>query len=180
MVSYEADAAAASTGDKMDLEANNNASRLFEKEFQSFLSAGRTCWNYLRKAAKAAGCQDWLDERFSGRIFVFHRLLADQDLHAYQVTPGVNQTVRWEADADTPWVQTPLGPLPAKMTIVGFAGVKYRYEPKNLEPEIIELLEGVVREYGTNGIIELASRYYDGLCQVVKSASRRGRFETSS
>jgi hypothetical protein len=66
------------------------------------------------------------------------------------------------------------------MTIVGFAGVKYRYEPKNLEPEIIELLEGVVREYGTNGIIELASRYYDGLCQVVKSASRRGRFETSS
>jgi hypothetical protein len=180
MIRYEAEAAAAATGTAIDLEGTNAAARSFNMELQSFLSAGRTARNYLQKAAKGAGERDWLSERLSERLFEFHHCLADQYLHNYPVEPGVHQTVRYEAERGTPVVQTAFGRVPRQMTIVGFEGLSYRYEPKNLEPEIGRLLEGLLREYGTNGIIELAGRYYDGLGQVLKSGIRRGRFDKTS
>ena len=179
MVLHEEAAATAATGAQTDQEGMRKGWRLFCKEFQAFLSASRTVWNYLIKAARQADCKDWLDERLSGRLFVLHRDLTDQDLHSYQVEPGVNQTVRWQSEPGTPMVQTAFGLMPARMTIVGFEGVRYRYEPKNLEPHIAKLLEGVTQEYGTSNIIVLATKYHEGLSQVLKSALRRGRFNAA-
>jgi hypothetical protein len=180
MLQHEAASNAAATSAQMDLDAQREASRLFERDLLSFLGAARTAWNYLNQIADAAGCRDWLDDRLSGRIFRFHRELANQDTHDYQVTPGVNQKVRVEGYQGIPRLQEGSLHLPITLNVTGVDSVTFVYEPKNLEPDVVPLLEEVAKEYGTKGIIELASRYYDGLSQVTKSAGRRGRFDVRS
>lgn len=176
LIKHEATASAALTGARQDLETQAEASRLFDRDYQAFLSSARTTWNYMIQAANAADTRGWLDSRLALALFEFHRALANQDLHDYPFIPGIQQKVNWTSKPGTPWVRTGLGTMPAEMVVTGFAGMRFHHEPKNLEPECSRLLEAVSREYGTTSVVELAARYFGGLEQVLKSGARRNRF----
>lgn len=136
MLQHEAASNAAATGTQMDLDAQREASRLFERELLSFLGAARTAWNYVNQIADSAGCGEWLDDRLSGRIFRFHRELANQDTHDYQVTPGVNQKVRVEGYQGAPRLHEGSLHVPVTLNITCVDSVTFVYEPKNLEPDV--------------------------------------------
>lgn len=159
-----------------NFEAQDEAGRLFSRDFESFLSVTRTAWNYLNQAADINGCRDWLDERLKGNLFKLHRDLANQDTHKYGVTFGIRQTVNVESDLSAPMIQTGFGPMPSSMTVTGFVNMAYQYNPDNLEPDVAELCRSVLRKYPNETVIELGLRYLDGLKQVLRSAEYRDRF----
>jgi hypothetical protein len=176
IVGHEAAAAAAATGPTQDLEAQKEAGRLFARDLQAFVAAARTAWNYLNQAADAAGCRVWLDERLDDCLYKFHRELANQDTHAHEAILGVNQKLRWEAEANTPMIPAPGGKLPIRVTVVAFEGMTYHYNPKELEPDVAALYERVLLVHGNKTVVEYALRYFDALQSTFKNAERRGRF----
>lgn len=172
--------AAADVARTKDFTVQDEAGRLFARDFESFLTAARTAWNYLNQAAEVTDCRDWLEERLKANLFWFHRTLANQDTHKYGVTFGVRQTVNYEADVGTPIVQTQFGPMPATMTVTGFINMAYQYNPDNLEPDVAEQCRAVLRKYPNETVIELGLRYLDGLKQILRSAEYRGRFKSAA
>jgi hypothetical protein len=171
--------AASEAAQTKNFDVQDEAGRLFARDFESFLSAARTAWNYLNQAANVAGCREWLDERLNAHIYAFHRELANQDTHKYGVTFGVRQTLNYEADFGTPIIQTQFGPMPARMTVTGFVNMAYQYNPDHLEPDVAGLCRSVLRKYPKETVVELGLRYLDGLKQVLRSAEYRGRFAAS-
>ncbi len=168
MIKHEAAAAEAAACPQFDLESSKRACRSFDRDFQSFLTSMRTCWNYLIQLCKARGEITWFNERVADPIFRFHRELANQDLHDYQVVPGVEQRVRWEADAGTPMVQTPFGILPVSMRIVGSEDVQFTHNPKNMSIRAAVVYEEVRRQHGKKTIVQLAAQYYEVLDRLLR------------
>jgi len=109
-------------------------------------------------------------------LYVFHRELADQDAHAYEVLVGVRQTVNYETDADTLVVGSAAGAIPMQMTITDFAGMSYHYYPNNLEPDIVPICQSILKKYPDETVVELASRYLEGLTRTFNTGSRAGKF----
>lgn len=180
MVKHEAAAAtSAAPGPKQDLEAQSEAARMFARDLQAFVAAARTAWNYLNQAADVSGCRAFLDGRLEHDcICRFHRELANQDTHAHEAILGVNQTVRWEAAPGTPIVRpADGGVMPVRMTVVGFEGMMYHYNPKELEPDVAKWFERVLLVYGNKPVVELALRYFDALQSALKNAERRALFD---
>jgi hypothetical protein len=165
-----------------NFDKQTEAGRLFARDFDAFVSAARTAWNYLIQAADVAGARQWLDQRLDANLFKFHRELANQKIHKYGVEFGITQTVRVQGEGVVPMIQTRFGPVPAQrslridLNVTEFVSMAYQFNPKNLEPNVATLCESVLRQYGNETVVELGARYLDGLNQVLKSGERRGRF----
>jgi hypothetical protein len=162
------------------------AGRRFSRDFAAFITAARTAWNYMFQVADVAGSRIWLDQRLDSNLFKFHRELANQGIHKYGVEFGVRQTIRVEGAATIPMRQTPHGAVPAQpgphrvnLNVTEFVNMAYHYNPKSLEPDVATLCESVLRQHPNETVVELATRYLDGLRQVFRSAARRGRFAVS-
>jgi hypothetical protein len=161
----------------------NEAGRLFARDFEAFVAAARTAWNYLTQVADVAGSRGWLEQRLDSDLCRFHRALANQDTHDHGVIFGVRQRINVEGTLPIPLIHTSSGPLPRKgtfkmdLTVTDFVDMAYQYNPKHLEPDVGELCERVLRQHSNGTVIELGARYLGELRQVFKSGQRRGRFE---
>jgi hypothetical protein len=179
MMTFEAEAAAATTGVAQDLEANSEAHRKFVREFRAFLSAAATAWNYMNQGSMAAGTRRWLDQRLSSNLCKFHRELENQAAHDYRIEPGVRQRVTFESDPVTPMRQTTFGPMPVEMKVTGFKGVSYHHNPRSLEPDVAPLCESVQKHYPGETIVELAARYHDILQRTFRAGEQKCKFGDS-
>jgi hypothetical protein len=167
-----------------DWDEKNEAARQFARDFDAFINAARTAWNFMIQLANEAGTRDWLDARTNSHLFMFHRELMGQGAHKYGMVFGVQQKFKVEGMLPVPLLHTPYGPVapsgPLKMdlNIVGFENMAYHHNPNNFEPDVAELCRSVLKQYPNETVVALGARYLEGLRQVFKSGERRGRFTT--
>jgi hypothetical protein len=165
-----------------DWDEKNEAYRLFAREFDAFINAARTAWNFMNQLADEAGSRGWLDGRTGSHLLKFHREVMGQGAHKYGMVFGVQQRVKVEGTLPVPVLHTPYGPAvpsePLKMdlNVVGFENMAYHHNPNNLEPDVADLCRSVQKQYPNATVVELGARYLEELRQVFKSAERRGRF----
>jgi hypothetical protein len=179
LIRAEDAAVAIAVVEPIDVDGQAEAHRKQRVALQSFIGTARTCWNYLNQLTAVAGSKEWLVDRLGvDPLCRFHRELANQELHDYPTTPGVEQAFKFTMDpASIVHVAPGAAFANGAMHITGPAGPpRYYYNVNDLSPEAAAQYVTVLKTLGKRTIVELALAYYDALAQTVKSGERRGRF----
>lgn len=154
------------------------AERLFLREFRAFLAAVRTVRHYFEVASNTSKCASWLEGGFNSLSFsnlaaLYHEL-SNQDTHHYAVTLKVkHKKIRYVAEPDAVMLRSG---IPSKMRVTGFDDAIYSFSLDDLEPAVARLYKAAQREYPGENVVELSTRYLNGLRKILKNAEKHARF----
>ncbi len=180
MLYYEKAAIEATTGMGYHPDEYAEAYRCYCRDLASFVAHARTAWNYMLQSVPDGDARRWLDRRlFEDPLAVFHRALANEDLHDHGIIIAVEQQVKVEGEVTVP-ILPGNHSFSMPLRVSGFAGVTFYYNLETLELEAKEAYERLIPVLGKQSVTHLALRFFDLLSSTAKSGMRRGRFTAGS